>query len=255
MDFVRSIAAQVTVLHEGQRAGRGHAWTKCRTIRSVIEVYLGVADDAAAKLERRVNQFYGRATRCGTSTLTVPAGLRARASWAATAWARPRCCEAIMGLLPCERQHPLRRPRARRADRQRARARVGIGYVPQGREIFAQLTVEENLQSRRARRAATASTRSRSGVFELFPVLQDDAAPARRRPLGRPAAAARASGARSRSSPKLLLLDEPTEGIQPNIVHEIGDRDPQALRGRAGLRSSSSSRSSPSRAGSPSASS
>ncbi len=59
-------------------------------------------------------------------------------------------------------------------------------------------------------------------VFELFPVLQVDAAPARRRPVGRPAAAARDRPRAHHAAQRLLLLDEPTEGIQPSIIKDIG---------------------------------
>ena len=61
-----------------------------------------------------------------------------------------------------------------------------------------------------------------SRIFELFPGAEADAEPARRRPLRR-AAAATGHRPRPGAEPKLLILDEPTEGIQPNIVHEIGD--------------------------------
>jgi urea transport system ATP-binding protein len=99
------------------------------------------------------------------------------------------------------------------------RARSRIGYVPQGREIFPQLTVEENLRVGLAvRRASTIPQH----IFDLFPVLRDmlhrrggDLSGGQQQQL----AIARALVI----EPVLLILDEPTEGIQPHIVHEIGD--------------------------------
>ena len=99
-----------------------------------------------------------------------------------------------------------------------ARARLGIGYVPQGREIFARLTVEENLRIGLA--TLPAGTPIPDELYELFPVLRQilhrrggDLSGGQQQQL----AIARALAAR----PALLILDEPTEGIQPSIIKEI----------------------------------
>ncbi len=99
------------------------------------------------------------------------------------------------------------------------RARAGIGFVPQGREIFARLTVEENLRMGLAYKPA--STPIPPELFELFPVLKQmlnrrggDLSGGQQQQL----AIARALTA----GPKLLILDEPTEGIQPSIIKDIG---------------------------------
>jgi urea transport system ATP-binding protein len=101
-----------------------------------------------------------------------------------------------------------------------ARARLGIGYVPQGREIFPQLTVEENLRVALAARPDRAR-RVPTLIHELFPVLAE----MRNRRGGDLSGGQQQQLAIARAlvlDPKLLLLDEPGEGIQPNIVREIG---------------------------------
>lgn len=101
------------------------------------------------------------------------------------------------------------------------RAPSGIGYVPQGRQIFPMLTVEENLQIGLPIRK-DKSKQIPSFIYELFPVLHD----MRHRRGGDLSGGQQQQLAIGRAlviDPKLLILDEPTEGIQPNIVQEIGD--------------------------------
>ena len=99
------------------------------------------------------------------------------------------------------------------------RVRAGVGYVPQGREIFGRLTVEDNLRMGLA--SKPGGTPIPAELFELFPVLKQmlqrrggDLSGGQQQQL----AIARALAA----GPKLLLLDEPTEGIQPSIIKDIG---------------------------------
>ena len=129
--------------------------------------------------------------------------------------------KSIMGLLPVS-SGSISFEGNELADKPaELRARKGIGYVPQGREIFTQLSVEENL--RVALLARDDGLREiPEYIFEIFPVLKQmlnrrggDLSGGQQQQL--------AIGRALSISPKLLILDEPTEGIQPNIVHEIGD--------------------------------
>jgi urea transport system ATP-binding protein len=132
--------------------------------------------------------------------------------------------KVIMGLLQAQSGSVRFGETELLPTRAEVRARHGIGYVPQGREIFPQLTVEENLRiglyAASARKAGGRALPER--VFDLFPVLKKMLA----RRGGDLSGGQQQQLAIARAlvlDPKLLILDEPTEGIQPNIVSEIGD--------------------------------
>jgi urea transport system ATP-binding protein len=102
-----------------------------------------------------------------------------------------------------------------------ARAALGMAYVPQGREIFARLTVEENILMGMATKPSQQAKRIKNEIFDLFPVLRTmlsrrggDLSGGQQQQL----AIARALVA----EPKLIIFDEPTEGIQPSIIKDIG---------------------------------
>jgi len=127
--------------------------------------------------------------------------------------------KSLMGLVPIKAGTIEFDGKAIQAATPYERARAGIGFVPQGREIFARLTVEENLRMGLAYKSA--STPIPAELYELFPVLKQmlhrrggDLSGGQQQQL----AIARALAA----GPKLLILDEPTEGIQPSIIKDIG---------------------------------
>ena len=100
-----------------------------------------------------------------------------------------------------------------------ARVSRGLAYVPQGRDIFPRLTVEENLLVGAASRKAPKNVPDR--IYELFPVLRDMRA-RRGGDLSGGQQQQLAIGRALMSEPQLLILDEPTEGIQPSIIRDIG---------------------------------
>ena len=169
---------------------------------------------------KNVNQFYGGSHTLWDLDMMVPKG-SCTCLMGRNGMGKTTLLKCIMGLLPLAKGelsfdgHDLRRVPAE------ARARLGIGYVPQGREIFSQLTVEENLRVGLAARKDGARTVP-GQIYELFPVLKrmlnrrgGDLSGGQQQQL--------AIGRALVIEPTLLILDEPTEGIQPNIVHEIGD--------------------------------
>jgi urea transport system ATP-binding protein len=129
--------------------------------------------------------------------------------------------KTLMGLLPISAGEILLQGQALHTQTAEQRAPLGIGYVPQGREIFPLLTVEENLRLGLPVRTDKAKEIP-DKIFELFPVLHDMLA-RRGGDLSGGQQQQLAIGRALVIDPKVLILDEPNEGIQPNIVKQIGD--------------------------------
>ena len=168
----------------------------------------------------KLNQFYGESHTLWDIDLEIKKGT-CTCLMGRNGVGKSTLLKSIMGLLPVRSGSIEFSGSDLTAVGAEARARLGIGYVPQGREIFPQLTVAENLEiglpSRRDK-----SRKIPESIFDLFPVLKQmmkrrggDLSGGQQQQL--------AIGRALALGPDLLILDEPTEGIQPNIVHEIGD--------------------------------
>jgi urea transport system ATP-binding protein len=169
---------------------------------------------------KALNQSYGGSHTLWDVDLEVPQGSRT-CLMGRNGMGKTTLLKCIMGLLPVTSGEIVFDGGDLLKVSAETRARLGIGFVPQGREIFAQLTVEENLSVGLGIRKNGPRTIP-AQIFELFPVLKQmmhrrggDLSGGQQQQL--------AIGRALVLEPKLLILDEPTEGIQPNIVHEIGD--------------------------------
>jgi urea transport system ATP-binding protein len=167
-----------------------------------------------------LNQSYGGSHILWDVNLAVPGGSRT-CLMGRNGMGKTTLLKCVMGLLPASSGEIAFDGVDIRPQPAEARARLGIGYVPQGRDIFSHLTVEENLRVGLGVRKNGAKVIPPQ-IFELFPVLKKmlhrrggDLSGGQQQQL--------AIGRALVLEPKLLILDEPTEGIQPNIVHEIGD--------------------------------
>ena len=158
-----------------------------------------------------LNQYYGGSHILRDVSFEVPAG-KVTALLGRNGVGKTTLLKALMGLVPVRSGQIV----FERKDLTRAkpyeRARAGLGYVPQGREVFPRLTVEENLLM------GVSAIPPR--IFELFPVLKSmlgrrggDLSGGQQQQL--------AIGRALAMKPRLLILDEPTEGIQPSIIKEI----------------------------------
>src|SRR5476649_1564978 len=167
----------------------------------------------------KINQYYGSSHTLRGVSLELERG-KCMALLGRNGVGKTTLLKCLMGVLPVSAGAVRLEGRdiTRMAPHQRARA--GIAYVPQGREIFARLTVEENLLMGLATHSGKKASIIKGEVYELFPVLKDmlhrrggDLSGGQQQQL----AIARALLA----EPRLIILDEPTEGIQPSIIKDI----------------------------------
>ncbi len=169
---------------------------------------------------QHINQFYGGSHTLWDIDLKVETGSRT-CLMGRNGMGKSTLLRCVMGLLPVSSGEILFDGQNLLKLSADARAGLGIGFVPQGREIFSQLTVEENLRTGLiAKRERPSDALER--VYTTFPVLKQmlkrrggDLSGGQQQQL--------AIGRALLLQPRLLILDEPCEGIQPNIVAEIGD--------------------------------
>ena len=164
-----------------------------------------------------LNQYYGGSHILRNLSFEAPAG-KVTALLGRNGVGKSTLLKTLMGLVPAKSGQVLFQQKDITAVKPYERVRAGIGYVPQGREIFPRLTVEENLQMGLAARPSGTSIPER--IFEMFPVLRSmlrrrggDLSGGQQQQL--------AIGRALAVGPRLLILDEPTEGIQPSIIKDI----------------------------------
>jgi urea transport system ATP-binding protein len=167
-----------------------------------------------------LNQYYGAAHTLRGISLEVKKG-KVLSLLGRNGVGKTTLLKCLMGVLPAASGSVALEGRNINKLKPHQRAALGIAYVPQGREIFARLTVEENLLMGMATKSGRKASLLSGQVYELFPVLKEmlqrrggDLSGGQQQQL----AIARALLA----EPKLIILDEPTEGIQPSIIKDIG---------------------------------
>ena len=167
-----------------------------------------------------LNQFYGESHTLWDMDLQVPEG-SCLCLMGRNGVGKTTLLKSVMGALPIRSGKIGFMGSDIAGARPEMRARKGIGWVPQGREVFSQMTVLENLRTGLGARPDKKQDIPER-IFELFPVLKTmlqrrggDLSGGQQQQL--------AMGRALAIDPKLLILDEPTEGIQPNIVSMIGD--------------------------------
>lgn len=164
-----------------------------------------------------LNQYYGGSHILRGLDFEVPMG-KVTTLLGRNGVGKTTLLKCLMGLLPAKTGRITFGERDITALPAHQRAQAGIGYVPQGREIFPRLTVEENLLMGLATRPGNSKIPER--IFTMFPVLKQmlhrrggDLSGGQQQQL--------AIGRALAMGPKLLILDEPTEGIQPSIIKDI----------------------------------
>ena len=180
----------------------------------------------------RLNHYYGGSHSLRDVSFEIPMGA-CTTLLGRNGMGKSTLLKCLMGALPARAGSIQFLGRDITHAAPHVRAGLGMAYVPQGREIFARLTVEENLLTGMAARRRKSAQAIPSEIFEMFPVLKDmrhrrggDLSGGQQQQL--------AIGRALMMQPKLLMLDEPTEGIQPSIIKDI-ERVIRALASRGDM--------------------
>ena len=159
----------------------------------------------------KLNQYYGGSHILRDVSFEVPHG-KVTALLGRNGVGKTTLLKTLMGVVPLKTGKVVFEQKDLTRARPYERARAGLGYVPQGREIFPRLTVEENLRM--------GAAKVPEHIFEMFPVLKamlgrrgGDLSGGQQQQL--------AIGRALAMKPRILILDEPTEGIQPSIIKDI----------------------------------
>ena len=167
-----------------------------------------------------LNQYYGGSHILRDVSFEAPVG-QCTVVLGRNGVGKTTLLKCLMGLLPAKSGQIMLDGQDLSTLSPEQRARHGLAYVPQGREIFSMLTVEENILIGMARFSGAKTRKVPEHLYELFPVLKEmkhrrggDLSGGQQQQL----AIARALAA----EPRVLILDEPTEGIQPSIIKDIG---------------------------------
>ena len=170
---------------------------------------------------RGVNQFYGSSHTLRNVSFTAPDGA-VTAVLGRNGVGKTTLLKCLMGVLKTTSGTIRINNMDVTGQPSHALARSGVGYVPQGREIFARLSVEENLLMGLATKSKGRVSDLPQEIFNMFPVLREmlhrrggDLSGGQQQQL--------AIGRALAMSPSILILDEPTEGIQPSIIKDIGN--------------------------------
>jgi urea transport system ATP-binding protein len=164
-----------------------------------------------------LNQYYGGSHILRNLSFEIPPG-KVTTLLGRNGVGKTTLLKALMGVIPSKSGRILFNEKDITGDKPYERVRAGLGYVPQGRDIFPRLTVEENLLMGLATQPPRSPIPAR--IFEMFPVLKS----MQRRRGGDLSGGQQQQLAIGRAlamGPKLLILDEPTEGIQPSIIKDI----------------------------------